>query len=48
MYVCMLLESGEGVKKEGTLKFKVPVDSNNGIVNSQVTKNSISSHLLAE
>ena len=41
----MLLESGgEGAKKEGTLKFRVPVDSDNGIVTSQVTKNFISSH----
>ena len=40
----MLIEIGEGVKKEGTLKLKVPVDSDNGIVNSQVTKNFISNH----
>ena len=37
----MLSESGEGVKKEGSLKFKVPVDSDSGIVNSQVTMNFI-------
>ena len=40
----MLLLNGERVKKEETLNFKVPVDSDNDIINSQVTKNFISSH----